>query len=468
MTDGEISSRSWIILALVSGGQMATTFASSALNVGFGVIETDLDVERTTLAWTISGYAIAAAALLLTAGRTADRIGGRRVFLAGIAAFGLGSVVCALAPSVELLVGGRIVQGLASAALIPSSLTLALQAFPPQHRGLAIGVWGAIAAIAGASGPPLGAALIAVGTWRSVFVVLAAISVLVFVIGRSVLVETPRSEDTGRLDVWSGPLASIAVGLVIAVLLQGQDWGWAGGRVIGALSVAAILLALVIRRSQNHPTPFVDLTLLRQSRFASASSTTALFNAATGGFWLGAPLFLQTIWGWGVLASGFGVVASPLTHLAIAVPMGRLADRGRHKVLMVGGSLAAGAALACMAIVVTETSSYWSTILPFTILFGFGSGMAWPVFTSGALLDVPQEKYGQANGMNLTMRQFGGALGVAMIVAVIGNSGSATVDDFRTAWAVLAAVLALCALILALIYPSATKAEPVTDPAGPA
>ncbi|MEM7285757.1 MAG: MFS transporter [Actinomycetota bacterium] len=444
---------------------MATTFASSALNVGFGVIESDLDVERTTLAWTISGYAIAAAALLLTAGRTADRVGGRRVFLAGIAAFGIGSVVCAIAPNVELLVGGRIVQGLSSAALIPSSLTLALQAFPVQHRGLAIGVWGAIAAVAGASGPPLGAALIDIGTWRSVFVVLTAISVLVFVVGRTVLVETPRSAGAGRLDVWSGPMASVAVGLVIAVLLQGQDWGWSSMRAIGALIVAATLLAAVVGRSRRHPTPFVDLGLLRQSRFASASAATALFNAATSGFWLGAPLFLQSIWGWGVLASGFGVVASPLTHLTFAVPMGRLADRGHHKGLMVGGSLTTGAALAGMALLVTETSSYWTTILPFTILFGFGSGMAWPVFTSGALLDVPQDKYGQANGMNLTMRQFGAALGVAVIVAVIGNSGDATVDDFRTAWAVLAVVLGFCALVLAAIYPTARRSTAVRPPA---
>ena len=462
MTDGGIPRRSWLILALVSGGQMATTFASSALNVGFGVIEADLDVERTTLAWTISGYAIAAAALLLTAGRTADRIGGRRVFLAGIATFGIGSVVCAVAPGVELLVGGRIVQGLASAALIPSSLTLALQAFPAQHRGLAIGFWGAIAAIAGASGPPLGAALIDLGTWRSVFVALAAISIVVFAVGRVVLVETPTSTEAGRLDVWSGPMASIAVGLVIAVLLQGQDWGWTSVRAVGALVVAAALLALVIGRSRRHPTPFVDLGLLRQPRFASASATTALFNAATSGFWLGAPLFLQTIWGWGVLASGFGVVASPLTHLTFAVPMGRLADRGHHKALMVGGSVTTGAALAGMALVVTETSSYWTTVLPFTILFGFGSGMAWPVFTSGALLDVAPEQYGQANGMNLTMRQFGAALGVAVIVAVIGNSGSATVDDFRTAWAVLAAVLGSCAVVLATIYPPAPRPAAVT------
>ena len=132
---------------------------------------------------------------------------------------------------------------------------------------------------------------------------------------------------------------------------------------------------------------------------------------------------------------------------------------------MVGGSLTTGAALAGMALLVTDTSSYWTTILPFTILFGFGSGMAWPVFTSGALLDVPQEKYGQANGMNLTMRQFGAALGVAVIVAVIGNSGSATVDDFRTAWAVLAGVLGFCALVLATIYPTARRPTEVTPPA---
>lgn len=454
MTDTPIDRRAWLVLALASAGQMATTFASSALNVGFGVIEADLGVQRTTLAWTISGYAIAAAALLLTAGRTADRLGGRRVFLAGIATFGVGSVVAAAAPGVELLVAGRIVQGLASAALIPSSLSLALHAFPLQRRSLAIGVWGGIAAIAGSSGPPLGAALIEIGTWRSVFVVLAVLSAGVFVAGRRLLVETTPSVETGRLDIWSGPLASLAVGLVIAVLLQGEDWGWTSGKVLAALALAVALAVVVIERSRRHPTPFVDLELLRQRRFASASATTALYNAATGGFWLGAPLFLQTVWGWSVLASGFGIMASPLTHLTFAAPMGRLADRGHHKALMVGGSLTGGLSLAGMAILVTDTSSYWLTILPFTILFGFASAMAWPVFTSGALLEVPATKYGQANGMNLTMRQFGAALGVAVIVAVIGNTGSASVEDFRAAWALFAGILALCAVALAIVYPS--------------
>ena len=254
----EVDRRAWLVLGLASAGQMATTFASSALNVGFGVIETDLGVERTTLAWSISGYAIAAAALLLTAGRSADRLGGRRVFLAGIAIFGVGSVVCASAPGVEVLVAGRVIQGLASAALIPSSLTLALQAFPAQRRSLAIGVWGGIAAIAGSSGPPVGAALIELASWRSVFVILAVVSAGVFATGRTVLVDTQRVPERGRLDIWSGPLASIAVGLIIAVLLEGADWGWTGLRSTGALIGAAGLLATVVLRSRRHANPFED------------------------------------------------------------------------------------------------------------------------------------------------------------------------------------------------------------------
>lgn len=454
-----VPTRAWVVLIVVSIGQMTTTFAGSALNVGFGVIEEDLGVERTTLAWSISGYAIAAAAFILAAGRAVDRVGGRRVFLWGMAGFAVGSLVSAVAPGAGTLIAGRVIQGLAASAMIPSSLSLALHEFPLQRRSLAVSVWGGMAAVAGAAGPPLGAALIELGSWRLVFVVLVVFSVGVFIIGFVVLTDPPLGRSQGRVDVISGPLASLAVGLLVAALLQSAVWGWGDARVLAALAASPILLAVVGRRSSTHPTPLVDLALLRKRRFVTASSMTTVYNAAATGYWLAAPLFLQTIRDWSILQSGFGIIGTPITHMLVTGPFGRLADQGRHKLLMVIGALMTAGAFGGFAIAVTETSSYWTSILPLTILLGAGTGMAWPVFTSAALIGVEPSQYGQANGLNLTMRQLGAAIGIAVVIAVVGNSGEATLDDFSAAWAMAAIALVSCAAVIAVAYPSRSSAH---------
>lgn len=180
---------------------------------------------------------------------------------------------------------------------------------------------------------------------------------------------------------------------------------------------------------------------------------TTVYNAATSGYWLAAPLFLQGVRGWSVLESGFGIIAGPLTHMVLAHPMGRLAERGEHRRLMVTGALLSAGATLGLAVFVTETSSFVWTFLPFTVLLGAGGAMAWPVFTSGALVDVSPSLYGGANGVNLTMRTLGGSLGVAVVVAAIGNSETATMANYRAAWIIGTVGLVACAAIIALAYP---------------
>lgn len=442
------------MLAVTSVGQMLTTFAGSALNVGFPVIEADLDVRRTTLVWAVSGYSIAAAAFLLAAGRAADRIGGKRVFLGGIALFTIGAFLATIAPNAALLIVGRVLQGLGAAAMIPSSLSLVLHEFPLPRRSLAIAVWGGVSAIAAASGPPVGAALIELGSWRLVFATSIPLGLAALVIGARVLREPPRRDSAGRVDILSGPLASLAVGLGIAGLLQSSTWGWSDPRVYGALVAVPLLLTAFGWRSAVHPTPLMDLTLLRNRRFVTASALSMVYNASTSGYWLAAPLFLQTVWGWGVLESGLGIVGGPVVHLLFTKPMGRLAEGGHHRVLMIAGTFLSGVAVGGLALSAGESPNFWVTVFPFTVLIGFGGAMAWPTFTSAAILDVDSIQYGQANGVHLTMRQLGSAIGVAVVIAVIGNRANAGADAFRTAWAISSLSLLVCSVIVAAIYPS--------------
>ena len=295
--------------------------------------------------------------------------------------------------------------------------------------------------------------MIELGDWRFVFVLLAVLGCTTIAASLRFLRDPPLRPSTGRVDLVSGPLASAAVGLVIAALLQSDDWGWTDRRILAALCAAPVLLAIVVIRSRTHPNPLVDLRLFRHRSFVVASSMTTVYNAATGGYWLAAPLFLQTVWGWSVLASGLAIAPGPLVHLTTARTMGHLAERGYHRALMIGGTALTACGIGSLALFVTETSSYWTTILPAALVTGLGGAMAWPTFTSAALLDIPADQYGEANGVNLTMRQLGGAMGIAVVITVIGNRTDAQLSSFHAAWTLLAIALFVASALLAWAYP---------------
>lgn len=432
---------------------MLTTYSGSALNVAFPSILADFDIRRTTLGWALSGYSIASASLLLVAGRLADRIGGRRVFLVGAAVFTGGALVAGLAQTVEVLIIARVGQGFGAALMIPSSLSLALTGFPAARHSLAIAVWGGMAAIAGASGPPVGAVLVELGSWRWVFLATLPIGVAMLVGGGLLLDRSVPPRDGQTLDLLASPIAAVGAALLVAVLLEGGSWGWTDPRILAAATAALGCFVLVVRRSRHHPTPLLDLSLFKDRRFVVASSLISVFNAANGGYWLAAPLLLQGVWGWSVVKTGIAITPGPLTHLLFSPLGGRLADRGHHRLLMAVGSLSAATGIAWIAVFV-GTGDYWLTIFPAGVLTGLSGALAWPTFTSAALLGVPQEKYGAANGVSLTMRQFGGAFGVAATLAALGPAATATIDDFRRAWIISATALALCALVLWVTYPA--------------
>ncbi len=458
-----IPRRAWTVLGLTALGQALGTYAGSTLNVAFPSVLASFDVPRSTLGWALSGYSIASASLLLLAGRLSDRISARRVFLSGVLLFALTCFAAAIAPGVELFIVARTGQGLATALMVPSSLALALREFPPSRMSMGVAMWGGLAAISGASSAPVSALIIELGSWRWVFGGLGPVALVIFASGQRFLREPevlPDSEVSADrrepLDVIGAPMGAIAVGLVVAVLLKGAQWGWTSLAVVSAL-VAAVLLALgVVARSRTHPAPMLDLSLFKLRRFAAASGLVGVYNMATTGYWFATPVFLQTVWGWSVLESGVAIAAGPLAHLALARPSGRWADRGNHRSLLIIGCAVGSFALAMMAWRMTEDGDYWTDLFPWTVLIGVSGSLSWATFTSAALTDVDADRYGQANGVSLTMRQMGAALGVAIAIAVIGDSTQASANDFRIAYAVLASACLICAFGLALFYPRTT------------
>src|SRR5580693_4062300 len=223
-----------VIFVVTALGAFMASLDLSIVNVAFPALERSFPTDsRAALAWVITGYSIVFGSLLVTAGRTADRVGRKRVFFAGLAVFSVGSALCGLAPSVSLLVAGRLVQGCGAAAMLPASLGLLLGAFPSERRSQVVAMWGGVGALAVATGPSLGALLISTGGWRWAFYVNLPVGALAWLLGRRVLRDSKSDEVRARPDYLGVVLVSTALAALVLAISDGPSWGWSSGRVVG-------------------------------------------------------------------------------------------------------------------------------------------------------------------------------------------------------------------------------------------
>jgi len=223
-------------------GAFMASLDLSIVNIAFPALQRSFPHDpRASLAWVITGYSIVFGSLLVTGGRTADRLGRRRVFFAGLLVFTLGSALCGLAPSVGLLVAGRVIQGSGAAAMLPASLGLLLTAFPAERRSEIVALWGGVGALAVATGPSLGALLVSAGGWRWAFYVNVPVGALAWLLGRRVLTESARVTSERAPDYLGVALVSLALAGLVLAISEGPDWGWSSGRVVGCF-VGAVLL----------------------------------------------------------------------------------------------------------------------------------------------------------------------------------------------------------------------------------
>ena len=444
----------WLALYLTSAGQAMAILQSSVLNVAFPSIELSFpDTPRSTLAWIITGFAIGSAALLLLAGRLADIYGRRRIFFIGVIVFTLASLGCGLAPTPGWLIGFRLVQSIGGACLIPTSLSLVLPLFPVTRRSVVVGIWAAVASIAGAAGPPIGAGIIEVSSWRWIFIVNVPIGLVIVVVGRRTLVENKGERSDSKIDLVGVPLGTLAVALVTLGLLQGSEWGWTDWRVLACFLLSPALIAVVVHRSRVHPEPLLDLSLFESRRFSVASSSLLVFNMGVSAFWFAAPVYMQTVWGWSPLEAGLAVTPSPITIFLISRFAGTVADRGHLRAGIVGGMVACAASLFAMAVLLDQEPNYWVAYFPFAISYGAGLAFSWSMLTSASLVGIDQRRYGVANGTSLTARTVGGAFGIAVVIAIAGGLDDAANSAFQPVWFVLATVFAVAAVGFVLFYP---------------
>jgi len=398
------------------------------------------------LSWILTAYNIVFAALLVPAGRIADRIGRRRTFIGGMLTFLGASAVAGLAPTVEVLVAARVVQAAGAAALVPTSLALLLPEFPLTQRATATGVWGAMGAVAAALGPSLGGLLVSAAGWRWVFFVNLAIGLPAIVPARRLLRETRETEPGPLPDAVGSALLVAAVGLLSLGIVQGESWGWGSARVIGSLAAGALLLAVFARRSAHHPAPVVDPALFRARSFAMATAGMFMFALGFYALLLGNVLFLTGVWHWSVLTAGFAMTPGPLMAAVGAPVGGRLADRFGQRVVALPGGLLFGTGCLGIAASTGPTPAYASEILPWLFMTGFGVGLSFSAWSSAAVAELPPSRFATGSAIVGCLRQLGAVLGIAVLVAVIGTpSPDDPVAPFHDAWH----LIALCGLTAA-------------------
>jgi EmrB/QacA subfamily drug resistance transporter len=399
-----------------------------------------------SLSWILSGYAIVFAAVLVPAGKLADIVGRKRVFLAGLLIFLGGSALCAAAPSVGFLIGARLLQAVGGAALTPTSLGLILPLFPPRRHAVVIGLWAAIAGVGAAAGPPLGGLLVE-ASWRWIFLINLPLGLFAFVRTVQIIPEI-RDPHPGRFpDVVGSVLLMLGVASLTLGLIKGPDWHW-GGRSLGAFATSAVLLVLFTLRSARHPAPVVELPLLRPPGFALSTLSALLFFAAFAVLLIGNVLFLTDVWHYSVTRAGFSFFPGPLTAAIVAGPAGRLGGRyGSARVGALGGLIFALAGLWFLAALSDETQ-YLSRYLPGMLLGGIGVGLILPAFTTLAAATLPPARLSTGIGVQTMFRQIGAALGLAAFVAMVGSSTLAAKSDFDGPWLFMTIAAAGSGLIL--------------------
>ena len=432
----------------------------SAINVAFPSIRDDFDVSESTLGWVISGYNIAVAAFLLVAGRYADSLGRKRLFIPGVAVFLLGSMLSAAAPSAGALIAARVVQGIGGAIIAPTAIAVVLPAFPPQRRSTVIGVSGATGALGAVAGPPLGAVLTEAFSWRAIFALNVPVALFVLAVAPRILQESKNPHATGRVDLAGVPIGTLGVGLVMFAIVQAESWGLTDPRVLAAFVVGASLIPVLIRRSRTHPEPLIELDLFRHRSFASTNLGVALYSIAfTSGFLVNS-LLLQELWGESLTTTGLALVPAPLLAAVISPFAGRSADRIGHRWILAVGSATCGIAYLVYLVVLDDTAATWTRYVPISLLVGVGVGATIATWSSAGIADVPPAQFGTANATIRTTQQVFYALGISTIVAILADVAiDPDLTRFRWAWGFVGTFYLASALTIAITFPSGSSSD---------
>ncbi len=434
----------WVLAATIAGSAMALIDAT-IVNIALPAVDDDLGAGTTGLTWTVNAYTLTLASLILLGGSLGDRLGRRVVFQVGVAWFAVASLLCGIAPNVELLVGARALQGVGGALLTPGSLAILQATFRPEDRGKAIGAWSGFSGVAAVIGPLLGGWLVELGSWRLVFLVNLPVAAVVLALSRHVP-ETRDPNASKHLDLPGVVLAVAGLGLLTFGLSE-RSWLFSAVGLLG--------LALFVLREREAREPMLPLDVFRSRTFSATNAVTFVVYAAIGGlaFWL--VIALQVVADVPPLQAGLALLPLTVCMLLLSPAAGALSERLGPTLPMTVGPLLSAAGAAALVRIDTSTGYLLDVLLP-TTLFGLGLAATVTPLTATVLAAVPDSRAGVASGVNNAVARTAGLLAVAVLPVVAGlgsdgfNDPALLEPAYRTAMWCCAALLALGGVLSAM------------------
>jgi EmrB/QacA subfamily drug resistance transporter len=444
-----------LVLVICSTGLLMVGLDATIVNIALPAIHRSLGSSLAGLQWTVDAYTLVLASLLMLAGSTADRVGRKRVFQLGLLVFSLGSLLCALAPTLGVLIAARVLQAIGASMLSPVAMSIIRNVFvDPAERARAIGVYAAMFGLSIALGPVLGGMLVGAVGWRAVFLVNVPVGALAFLATHRFVPES-RAERARRVDPVGQILVIVGLASLTYATIEGPDHGWASIDIVVGFAVSALALATLIPYELRRREPLLEVRWFRSAPFSGASAIAVCAFAALGGFLFLNTLYLQDVRGLSPFRAGLCMLPMAAMVLIFAPLSGRLVgSRGPRPPL-----LAAGVGLTAAVAMLTQvqaSSSIAYVLIAYTV-FGVGFGLVNPPITNTAVSGMPASQAGVAAAVASTSRQVGLTMGVALAGAIAG--GSAALDGGAAAgftaavrpawWMILVDVAAV--LVLAVV-----------------
>jgi EmrB/QacA subfamily drug resistance transporter len=447
--------RKWWTLGAVAFGLFMIMLDNTVVFVALAAIQEDLHISTSELEWVVNGYALTFAVLMLTGGKLADMFGRRRIFIVGLAIFTASSLACGLATGAGFLIGARIVQGVGSALMNPATLSIITATFPPRQRGMAIGIWVGVSAMALAIGPLVGGILTEQINWSWIFFVNVPVGIAGIIVARLAIDETRDESEEQRLDLPG--LISSGVGLFALTygLIESNNYGWTSGRILGSFAVSAVALVIFVLLELHQRVPMLDLNLFKNSTFTGANTVMLLVALAMFGVFFFNSLYLGNILHYSPIETGATFLPMTVLIVLLAPAAGKFSDVIGSRWLMGAGLVSLSASLIAFSRLGLDSS--WWEILPGLLLGGVGMSLAMTPTTAAAMGSVPVDKAGVGSAVLNSMRQVGGSLGIALMGAIVAASinvperdprvAAQFVDGYRNALHVAAAIALVGAVV---------------------
>ena len=422
----------WWVLGVLCLSLLVIIVDNSILNVALPHLQHDLDATFSQLQWMVDSYTLVFACLLLTAGSLGDRFGRKGALQFGMVVFGLGSLLSAFATSPTQLIATRALMGVGGAFIMPSTLSLITNVFPPEERGRAISYWAAIAGVGVALGPVSGGLLLEHFYWGSIFLVNLPIVVVALAAGAYLL---PKSKDPShpRLDLVGAALSIVGLMSLVYGIIEGPTEGWTSTKILTAFGIAIVVLGAFALWESRSSHPMLNLTVFENARFTAASLGLMLIFFAMFGATFLLTQYLQSIMGFSALKAGAALLPWAGVMLVVAPLSARLTERVGTKLVVGTGLSFATLSLLLMSTLPAENISYVTDVLPRLFLLAIGMGLVMAPATESIMGSLPRAKAGVGSAMNDTTRQVGGALGVAVVGSVMLSVYGGRVGNALTA-----------------------------------